>query len=147
MSSFEDILNMNAEDVVAPPVLPQGPYHTIVMGLPERGESSQKKTPQLTFKHKIVSALEGVDEEALAAIDGGVIGKEITNTLYVTEKAGFMLKDFLVNCGIDIEGKTLAGCIEEVPNREVIIFIKHDQIGEGEQARFIAKVGKTAPVE
>ena len=147
MSSFEDILNKPTEEVSAPPVLPQGAYHTIVMGLPERGESREKKTPSLTFRHKIVAPLEGVDEEALAQIEGGVVGKEIKNTFYITENSAFMLKDFLANCGIELDGKTMAQALDEVPNAEVIIFIKHDQIGEGDQARFIAKVGKTAPVE
>lgn len=147
MSSFEDILNKPTEDVQAPPVLPQGPYHTIVVGLPERGESREKKTPSLTFKHKIVSHLDGVDEEALALIEGGVIGKEMKNTFYITENSAFMLKDFLFHCGIELEGKTMAQALDEVPNKEVIIFIKHDMIGEGEAARTIAKIGRTAPVE
>lgn len=147
MSSFEDILNKPTEEVNAPPVLPQGPYHTIVMGLPERGESSQKKTPSLTFKHKIVSPLDGVDEEALAAIDGGVVGKEMKNTFYITEASAFMLKDFLAHCGIELEGKSMGQAIDEVPNREVIIFVKHEIIGEGDSARTIAKIGRTAPVD
>lgn len=147
MSSFEDILNQPTEDVNAPPVLPPGPYHTIVTGLPERGESREKKTPSLTFVHKIVAPLDGVDEEALAQIDGGVVGKEIKNTFYITQNSAFMLKDFLANCGIDLEGKTLAGAVDEVPNREVVIFIKHDIIGDGDSARAIAKVGRTALVE
>jgi hypothetical protein len=147
MSSFEDILNRNSDEISAPPVLPPGPYHTIVTGLPERGESAQKKTPSLTFKHRIVAPLEGVDEEAMSQIEGGVIGKEIKNTFYITENSAFMLKDFLTNCGIDLDGKSLGAAIDEVPNREVIIFIKHDMVGDGDQARAIAKVGKTAPVE
>lgn len=147
MSTFEDILNKPTEDVNAPPVLPQGPYHTIVMGLPERGESSQKKTPSLTFKHKIVSHLDGVDEEALALVEGGVVGKELKNVFYITEASAFMLKDFLANCGVDLEGKTMGAAIEEVVNCEVIIFIKHEIIGEGESARTIAKIGRTAPIE
>lgn len=144
---FEDILNKQTDDVQAPPVLPQGPYHTIVMGLPERGESSQKKTPSLTFKHKIVAPLDGVDEEALAAMEGGVVGKEMKNVFYVTETSAFMLKDFLGHCGIDLEGKSMGQCIDEVTNREVIIFVKHEIIGEGDSARTIAKIGRTAPVE
>lgn len=147
MSSFEDILNKPTEDVNAPPVLPQGPYHTIVVGLPERGESSQKKTPSLIFKHKIVAPMDGVDEEALGLIEDGVVGKEMKNTFYITENSAFMLKDFLAHCGIDLDGKTMSQAIDEVPNREVIIFIKHEIIGEGDAARTIAKIGRTAPVE
>lgn len=147
MSSFEDILNRNSDDIAPPPVLPQGPYHTIIVGLPEQVVSAQKKTPGLKFIHKIVAPLDGVDEEAIDQIDGGVVGKEISNTLWVTEGSAFMLKDFLTHCGIDLEGKTMGAALDEVPNREVIVFIKHDIIGDGDGARKIAKVGRTAPVE
>lgn len=147
MSSFEDILNRNSDDISAPPVLPQGPYHTVIIGLPEQVISSQKKTPGLKFAHKIVASMDGVDEEAIDQIDGGVVGKVITNTLWITEGSAFMLKDFLTHCGIDLNGKTLGAALDEVPNREVVVFIKHDIIGEGDSARTIAKVGRTAPVE
>jgi len=144
---FEDILNRNSDEIKPPPVLPPGPYHTIVIGLPKQVESSKQKTPGLEFTHKIVAPMEGVNEEAVGAIEGGVIGKEITNTFWITEKSAFMLKDFLTHCGIDLAGKTMAQALDEVPNREVVMFIKHDFVGEGEQTRPIAKVGRTAPVE
>lgn len=144
---FEDILSRDSSDIKPPPVFPQGPYHTIVVGMPEQVESSKQKTPGLKFLHKIVAPLDGVDEEALAAIEDGVTGKEIENTFWITEKSAFMLKDFLVNCGIDLTGKSMGAALEEVPNREVIIFIKHDIVGEGDQARPIAKVGRTAPLD
>lgn len=147
MSVFEDILNRNSDDIAPPPVLPQGPYHTIVIGLPEQVVSAQKKTPGLQFVHKIVAPMEGVDEEAINEIEGGVIGKEIKNTFWITEASAFMLKDFLTHCGIDLEGKTMGAALDEVPNREVVVFIKHDIVGEGDAARSIAKVGRTAPVE
>jgi hypothetical protein len=145
MGTFEDILNRPADEINAPPVLPVGTYHTVIVGLPERGKSSKKQTDFFKFKHKIVAALDDVDTEALAEIDGGVSGKELDNTFYITEKSAFMLKDFLVNCGVEVEGKSLAAFIDESPNREVLIHIKHEASEDGQ--RVFARVGSTAPVE
>lgn len=146
MAKFADILDRPADDVKPPPTLPQGPYLTILQGLPEQIESSKKKTPGLRFLHKIVAPLEGVDEDALAMIEGGVVGKVVRNDLWTTEDALFMLKQFLEHTGIEFGGgKSLSAAIDETPNREVVIFIKHDYSDDG--ARVYAKVGKTAPAE
>ena len=147
MSTFEDILNRPSDEIQPPPLLPPGPYHTIVVGAPESVISSQKKTPGLKFTHKIVAPLEGVDEEALGQIEGGIVGKEISNTLWITENSAFMLKDFLTHCGIELSGRSMGAALDDVPNSEVVIFIKHDQTGEGESARLRATVARTAPVE
>jgi hypothetical protein len=145
MGTFEDILNRPAEDIKPPAVLPVGTYHTILVGLPERGKSSKKQTDFFKFKHKIVAALDDVDTEALAEIDGGASGKEVDNTFYITENSAFMLVGFLENCGIATTGKSLGTCIDETPNREVLIHIKHEASEDGQ--RVFAKVGYTAPVE
>lgn len=145
---FEDILNRNSDDIKPAPVLPQGPYLTIVAGLPEMIKSSKKQTPGVRFIHKIVSHLEGVDEEALATIEGGIVGKEIKNELWVTEASANMLKEFLIHCGIDLSGRSMAAALDEVVNKEVIIFIKHEMIGDDPAtARTIAKIGRTAPAK
>src|SRR5882724_588340 len=89
---FSDILDRAADDIKPPPTLPQGPYLTILQGLPEQIESSKKKTPGLRFTHKIVAPLDGVDEDALALIEGGVVGKTVRNDLWTTPDSLFMLK-------------------------------------------------------
>lgn len=145
MGTFEDILNRPADDIKPPPVLPVGTYHTILVGLPERGKSSKKQTDFFKFKHKIVAPLDDVDTEALAQLEGGISGKEVDNTFYITENSAFMLVGFLENCGIETTGKSLASCIDETPNREVLIHIKHEASEDGQ--RVFAKVGYTASVE
>lgn len=145
MGTFEDILNRPADDIKPPPVLPVGTYHTVVIGLPEKGKSSKKQTDYFKFVHKIVAPLEDVDTEALAEVEGGVSGKEVDNTFYITEKSAFMLVQFLQNLGVETEGKSLAACVDESPNREVLIHIKHEASEDGQ--RVFARVGSTAPVE
>lgn len=138
--NFGSILDQNIDDVKPPPLLPVGTYQTIIMGLPETGLSSKKQTEFLKFKHRIVAALEDVDQDALAeAFPDGVAGKEVDNTLYLTEKSAFMLADFLKNCGIS--GVTLRAAIDQTPNAEVGIVIKHEPSEDGQ--RIFARVART----
>jgi len=147
MANFQDILNRPSEEIKPPPTLPMGSYHTIVVGLPEQGESSRKKTPQLKFIHKIIAPLDDVDPDAIAEFqaDGETIaGQEVENILYVTDKSANMLKEFILNCGIDLAGKSMAEGLDEIPNSEVIINIKHEASDDGK--RVFSKVGSTARV-
>src|SRR6266849_9962643 len=130
MANFQDILNKNADDIHPPPVLPEGSYHSVLIGLPEQGESSRKKTPQLKFMHKIIAPLDDVDLDAIAEFEAEgetIAGQEVENIFYVTPKSANMLKEFIINCGVDLTGKSMAEGLDEVPNSEVVIFIKHDQ--------------------
>jgi len=147
MSNFTDILNRPSEEIKPPVTLPMGSYHTVVMGLPEQGQSSKKKTDFLKFVHKIIAPLDDVDPDAIAEFqqDGEMIaGQEIDNTFYITDKSANMLKEFLLNCGVSLEGRSMAEGLEDVPNTEVIIFIKHEASDDGK--RTFAKVGSTAKI-
>jgi hypothetical protein len=142
-TNFADILDQPAADVKPPPLLPVGTYHTVIAGLPETGKSSQKQTDFFKFTHRIVGAMEDVDAEALAEMfPEGIQGKTIDNTLYITEKSLFMLTDMLKNCGIDFsDGKSIRAAVDEVPNAEVGIVIKHEPSQDGQ--RIFARVART----
>lgn len=143
-TNFADILNTKVEDVLPPPLLPVGTYLTVIKGLPEQGKSSQKQTDFFKFTHRIVAADDDVDMDELnEAFPEGLIDKEIDNTIYVTAKSAFVLTDFIKNCGVEWEGKTVAAAIDLVPNCEVKIFIKHEPIGD--TGRFRATVARTLP--
>jgi hypothetical protein len=143
MPNFADILDQPAADVKPPPLLPAGTYHTVIAGLPEAGKSSQKQTDFFKFTHRIVAALDDVDADELAeAFPEGVQGKTIDNTLYLTEKSLFMLTDMLKNCGIDFsDGKSVRAAIDETPNAEVGVVIKHEPSQDGQ--RIFARVART----
>jgi hypothetical protein len=146
MTNFEDILNQRADEVLPPPVLPVGTYNTIVSGLPEMGQSSKKQTNFYKFSHTITSPGDDVDGDALEeSFPDGVAGKVVANTLYLTDASLFMLTDFLKNCGIDLTGKSIRACVEEVPNCAVRIQIKHESSDDGQ--RIFAKVARTLPAE
>lgn len=149
MANISDILNRPAENVEAPKPLPVGSYLCVIKGLPEQGESSKRKTPYLRFTYQITSPLADVDEDAIKeyeAISSGesssIIGRTLTNDYYTTEAALFMLTDFLGHCGIDFSGgKSISAAIDETPNTEVVVVIKHEESNNG---RWYARVARTA---
>lgn len=144
-TNFADILNQPAEDVKPPAPFPVGTYLTVIAGLPEKGKSPQKQTDFFKFTHRIVAAEDDVDANELAeAFPDGLAGKTIDNTFYLTEKSLFMLVDFIKNCGVDVTGKSVIACVDELPNAEVKIFIKHEPVGD--TGRFRATIARTLPV-
>jgi hypothetical protein len=149
MANLADILNRPATDFNFPPPLPEGSYHCVVAGLPEEVESSEKKTPGYQFTLNIIGALEDVDEAELKEI-GGIDGKSLRHTQWISqepikqETSVAMLRDFLEKCGISPEGKSVMGMIDEVPNSEVIAFIKHTPL-RGRDG-FRAEIVKFVPV-
>ena len=147
MTNFAEILDQPAADVKPPPLLPVGTYHTVIAGLPESGKSSKKQTDFLKFTHRIVAALEDVDGDSLTeAFPEGVTGKEIDNTLYLTDKSLFMLTDMLKNCGVDFgDGKSIRAAVDETPNAEVGIVIKHEPSEDGQ--RIFARVARTVALD
>ena len=137
------ILDRPATEFNAPPPMPTGGDHCVVSGLPEQIESSVKKTPGFRFLLKPVAVDEDVDAQELETI-GGLEGKMIRNDMWLTENSAFMLREFLEHCGIDSEGKTLSQMIDECPNTEVMVYIKHTPL-QGRDG-FRAEVAKTAPM-
>src|SRR6266481_9087597 len=128
-TNFQDILNRPSEEIKPMPTLPLGSYHTVVIGLPEQGQSSKKKTDFLKFTHRVVAPLDDVDPEAIAEFEAEgetIAGQEVENIFYITLKSANMLKEFIINCGVDLTGKTMAEGLDEVPNSEVIINVKHE---------------------
>jgi hypothetical protein len=131
-ATFESILDTPATEVERPKPLPAGTYDAIVKGLPEYGESAQKKTPFVRFTLGIQAAGEDVDEEEIEEI-GGLADKTIKTTYYTTPEALFRLTDFLENCGIDAEGKTVRQMIDETPNSSIRVVIAHRASDDGQQ--------------
>lgn len=143
-ASFESILDTPATEVERPKPLPAGTYDAIVKGLPEYGESSQKKTPFCRFTLAMQAAGEDVDAEELESI-GGLEGKSLKSTYYTTPDALFRLTDFLEHCGIDLDGKTIRQAIDETPNCSVKAVITHRASEDGQQ--IFAEVKRTMKAE
>ena len=139
-ASFESILDTPATEVERPKPMPTGTYDAIVKGLPEFGESSQKKTPFCRFTYVIQSAGEDVDEDELTAI-GGLEGKTIRDTYYTTPDAIFRLTETMERMGVDPTDKTVRQMIDETPNASIRVVIGHRASEDGQQ--IFAEVKRT----
>lgn len=146
-TNLEAILNMQADEITAPPSIPAGSYVATVASF-KSVESSQKKTPGIEFTMKITEAKEDVDEDALAQYraDGGeVIGTEMAHTSWASEKSAFMLRDFLKDTlGISSGGRTMAAMLDEVVGKECIIKVVHQPSSDGK--RVFARVTEALPL-
>lgn len=149
MTNLQDILSKPATDFQFPPPLPIGGYHCVVAGLPEQIESSIKKTPGFEFILKPIAIDEDVDTEELAKL-GGIEGKTLKHTMWISQDASkvdttvAMLREFLEHCGIEAEGKSVNEMIDEAPNKEVMVYLKHTPL-QGRDG-FRAEIAKTAPI-
>lgn len=138
--SFGAILDKPSVEVERPKPLPAGTYLCVVAGMPRYDKSSKKGTEFAEFTCKVLQAGEDVDQDALEEM-GGIADKVIKNTYYITPDALFMLKEFLINCGIEEGEKTLRQMIDEVPGCQVLITVKHRA---GDNGRVFMEVAGTA---
>ena len=143
--NFQSILGQSPTEVVRPPLLPIGTYLCTV-GEWESGASYKKKTPFVKFSLKPISPLEDVDEAAIAEL-GGLEGKRLSITFYVTEDAVFMLDEFHQNCGVDMtDGGTRLARNDEVRNAQILATVTH-RIDENDPDRTFVEVKRTAKAD
>ena len=144
MASFEEILDTQVTEVKVPPPLPVGTYLTIVEGLPQQGEVGQNQTKVIDFNLRILQPGEDVSADEIAAIDGGVVGKNIRARFFLTDSAIFMLDRFLFeHLGIEL-GKSRKQAIAEAPGRQVYATMRHTPRNDGEG--FYANLASTMKV-
>lgn len=143
--NFQSILNESPTEVTRPPMIPVGTYLCVV-GDWEAGQSSQKKTPFIKFNLKPVSPMDDVDPDAIKEI-GGLEGKRLSITFYVTEDAVFMLDAFHENCGVDMDdGSTRAARNDEVRNAQILAIVEHE-IDRNNPERTYVRVNRTAKAD
>lgn len=147
MPSFEEILEHQTDEVKPVPLLPQGTYNAVVQGLPERVTS---KTGNVGFRFNLllVAAEDDVDEEELSKFDGQVAGSKVRYEIWMTENPLYFennLKSFIEHCGIDPRGKSHTANLDETPNSQIRVFLKHEPSQDGQ--RMFARVGRTLPAE
>lgn len=144
MPAFASILDKPSNTVERPKPVPQGTYLCTVAGLPRFDKSTKKQTEYVEFTLNYMSAADDVDQEELAAM-GGVSGKSIKATYYLTENSLWRLKDFLDHCQAGEEDATLRERIDATPGCQILITIKHTASEDGQAV--YANVGTTAQAE
>jgi hypothetical protein len=145
MSSLEEILKKPSGEIKPPEAFPVGTYHCLIDGPPTPGLSSQKQTPFLQFKFKILTPMQDVD--AAKAAEMQVVGKTISSDYYITDAAAWRLNEMLVDhLGLDnSNGDTpLEQLVAAAPGQQILVKLKHEQSQDGK--RVFHRVDSTAHV-
>lgn len=152
--NFGSILDRAPTEVERPKPLPVGTYITQLVGLPRQDKSAKKGTEFVEFTHKILEAGEDVDTDDLQAYLTAPDGtkrklSEVTvkNTFYLTENSIWRLKDFLKNCGFDVDDEkaSLREMVEGTAGQKVGIVISHEASDDGQA--IYHRVNKTLELE
>lgn len=143
--NFTSILDEAPTEINRPKPLPAGTYECVVQGQPRYDKSSKKQTDFVEFTLRPVAAGDDVDEDELNEA-GGIDGKTIRATYYLTEDAVYRLDEFHSHCGIDIsEPASRRARNEECVNASIIAVVKHRSSEDGQ--RIFMELARTAPVE
>ena len=145
---FEDLLDLPPSEDDVPKLIPVGSYLVTVKGLPEVGRSTVKDTPFRRFTYQIIDIGADVDEVEIEERGGvnQIIGKSVKDTYYITDDAIFRLNAMLENCLGDVEGKSRRELIDETPNCELGIYLRHRAATDGSDRMFL-DVSRTFPAE
>lgn len=144
MANFADVLNRPAAAVEKPKPYPIGTYLCIVDGPAEISKVGKKQTDAAIFKLKILAPGADVDPAAVAEA-GGVAGKQLRITYWLTEDALYRLKQFLVDhLGLAEGSKTLGELLAEAPGCQVYANVGHRPSEDGQT--LYADVKSTAKV-
>jgi hypothetical protein len=142
--NFADILDESPAEVSAPQPMPQGTYDCVVLGTPVYDKSSKKGTPYVEFTLRPIAAGEDVDPTELEET-GGLDGKTLRATFYLTEDAAYRLDEFHEHCGIDLEdGQSRRQRNDAIVNAEVRAFVKHETSTDG--SRIFARFNRSLPI-
>ena len=142
---FSSILDEAPTEVARPKPLPVGTYLCVVQGQPTYDKSSKKGTPYVQFSLRPIAYEDDVDLDALDEM-GGLDGKTIDATFYLTDTAVFRLDEFHEHCGIDLSDPvSRMSRNDSVINTQVKAVIKHKETGDNQN--FFAVLARTLPAE
>jgi len=142
--SFQSILDESPTEVAPVKLLPPGSY-VCVVGPPRYDKSSKKGTPFVEFILRPVAAGEDIDLDDLEE-QGGLDGKQIRATFYLTEDAVRRLDQFHEHCGLDLSDEMPRRVRNDaVVNSQVTAVVRHEQSEDGTQT--FTRLARTAPAE
>lgn len=150
--NFGSILDRQSTDIERPKPHPIGNYLFVVKGVPEYGESAQKKTPFVRFTCAPMQAMDDVDADDLEAFLARKDGSKRTLpdmtkplTFYITEDATWRLVKFLDDCGAGEPSMSIRERIDNSSGCQFVGTIKHEASDDG--TAIYANIAGTAAVE
>lgn len=118
MPDFRELLAKPVDSYEAPPPLVAGTYQGVVEAY-KWDESREKKTPFCDLTIRLTAPGEDIDPSELVGID--ITKRKLNQAFYITEEAGYRLKEFLHSCGVETAGKGWGECVPEVLNAQVLV--------------------------
>jgi hypothetical protein len=122
--NFEDIQNMNIDDIEDNVLTPRGTYIVVVKGTPERGVSSQKQTPFWHFAFSAIEITGDVDKDQLELV-GGLQNLDIAHDFYQVPKALPMFRDFLKNA-LGFSNMSVTQAVAESTGKQCKVHVTHE---------------------
>lgn len=130
--SFQEILDMPADEIRAPQALPTGTYLGIIEGQPEFTKVGQKQTDAIDFNIKPLQAQADVDAKQLAeSLDGTALSdKKIRYRVFVTNDSKHRLLKFLRD-DLGIPVTNFRQMIPEAMGKQIIVKLSHQASADG----------------
>lgn len=134
--NFGELLSVQVESVVRPPVFPPGHYLSTILSH-KLDTSSVKGTPYCEFEVKLISPQEDVDEDLFEAAGGqeALDKKNAVNyKFYLTPDAFYRLREFLDDgLKLNVSGRNFDELLPEAENCQFLAkIILTPQKKEGE---------------
>lgn len=146
MSTFEEILNKPARDILPPQPLPVGTYLGVIE--PQYEIKKAGETDVIEYKIRLLQAMDDVDSTAAATFPGGIMGTIRRYTLWGTndpskiETVRYYMKKFFVDT-LDLnEDFELKQMVPEAVGRQLLVTIHHKPIKDG--SRMVDEISATA---
>ena len=141
---FTSVLDRPASEIKPPVTMPAGSYLTVVKGLPKFGKA-KTGTEFVDYELSVLQALDDVDADELSEVKD-LTSKSIRARFFLTEDSVWRLKEFLDNCGIELdEGESLRAGIEMANGCQVVAVMRHEASEDGK--RTFARFSGSAPAE
>lgn len=142
--NLASLLNTSTDEAKRPIPLNDGTYYGTVKSH-EFVESTKKKTPGVQYNIELTHAADDVDltgyDEDGKEVPLNPAGKNFRHTLWLSEGAMFMLKDFIKSCGVEVEGRTFNEIIPQVVGQPVICSVTKTP-RQGEDGGFYNNIDK-----
>jgi energy-coupling factor transporter ATP-binding protein EcfA2 len=134
---FTNLMEKALSSFERPQVVPGGTFKGVIMP-PRRGKSKAKRTPFLQY---IVQPVEVVDlEESSDNLPSDWSERSFKlDTLWLTPKAMFAVKEFHTNLGVDVDNP-LPEVIQETVGKEVIFTLEKLDSDDGEPYNRVSEV-------
>jgi hypothetical protein len=145
--NFSTILDEAPTEVAPYRILPQGTYLWTIIDGPRYGRNEKTGNEFVEFPCRPIQPLDDVDLEEVEAA-GGVEGKLVRKTLWITEDAIRMLDQFHEHCGIDLsEPASRRARNDDMMNRQFIGYLKHNPSRKEGDDRVFMEITRTASAE